>query len=73
MAAAKQNFICRQAPVLERAGARALPELNSDGQVVSFIIVDGGYGYSEAVKAIAVGIHAEKFFAWKPFSREWEN
>ena len=47
-------------------GARALPELNSDGQVVSFIIVDGGYGYSEAVKAIAVGIHAEGFSLGNP-------
>ena len=47
-------------------GAQALPELNSDGEIVSFVIVDGGYGYSDSVKAIAVGIHAENFSLGNP-------
>ena len=47
-------------------GAKALPELNHEGEVISFVITDSGYGYSDKVKAIVVGTHAEKFSLGKP-------
>lgn len=51
-------------------GARALPELTVSGEVVRFIIVESGSGYSDSVRATIKGAQARKFVLGQPIVKD---